>query len=316
MPDTAAQTTLLTLPATPAPASFDGGCAFAEGAYVPLSEAKVSLFDWGFTRSDVTYDVVGVWQGAFFRLDAHIDRFVASMQALRMHIPYDKAQLRAILHGCVRAAGLRDAYVAMVCTRGVPPKGVRDPRLAHNRFYAYAIPYVWIANPEKQQQGLDLHISQRVRIPPESIDPTVKNYHWLDLVQSLFDAYDGGHDTSCMLDALGHIAEGPGFNVFMVKDGAVHTPDRGVLHGISRRTVLELCAQLHIPTHVAPLPVQALRGADEVFITSTAGGVMPVSRIDGVALPGFPGAVTQRLHAAYWAMHSQAPFCDAVDYGG
>ena len=306
----------MNLPTPPATASIDGGCAFADGAYGPLSEAKVSLFDWGFTRSDVTYDVVGVWQGAFFRVDAHIDRFFASMQALRMHIPYSKAQVRDILHGCVRAAGLQDAYVGMVCTRGVAPKGVRDPRLAENRFYAYALPYVWIANPDKQKTGLDLHISQRVRIAPESVDPTVKNYHWLDLVQSLFDAYDGGHDTSCVVDGAGHIAEGPGFNVFVVKNGAITTPARGVLMGISRQTVLELCARLGLPAQAAPITQADLRAADEVFITSTAGGVMPVSKIDGAALPGFPGPITQHLHAAYWAMHDEAAYRDPVDYGG
>lgn len=306
----------MTLPTPPAAASLDGGCAFAEGAYVPLSEAKVSLFDWGFTRSDVTYDVVGVWQGAFFRLDAHIDRFFASMQALRMQIPYDKAQVRAILHGCVRAAGLQSAYVGMVCTRGVAPKGVRDPRLAENRFYAYALPYVWIASPEKQKQGLDLHISQRVRIAPESVDPTVKNYHWLDLVQSLFDAYDGGHDTSCVVDGAGHIAEGPGFNLFMVKNGVVSTPARGVLMGISRQTALELCQRLGITAQTQPVTQEALRTADEVFITSTAGGVMPISKIDGVALTGLPGPgpVTRRLQDAYWAMHDEAAYRDPVDY--
>lgn len=302
----------MTVPTPPATASLDGGCAFAEDAFVPLADAKISLFDWGFTRSDVTYDVASAWQGAFFRLDAHIDRFFASMQALRMTIPYSKPEVREILHGCVRAAGLKDAYVAMVCTRGVPPKGVRDPRLAQNRFYAYAVPYVWIANPEKQREGLDLYISQRVRIAPESVDPTVKNYHWLDLVQSLFDAYDGGHDTSCVVDTAGNIAEGPGFNLFVVKAGSVTTPGRGVLHGISRQTALELCTRLGIAAQVGPVTQDALREADEVFITSTAGGVMPVSKVNGVALAGFPGPVTQRIHAAYWAMHEEAAYRDAV----
>src|SRR5690606_32151880 len=96
---------------------FEGGAAFADGALVPLSEAKVSLFDWGFTRSDATYDVASVWKGAFFRLDDHVDRFYSSLSKLRMQIPYDRATLKEILHACVRAGGLQDAYVAMVCTR-------------------------------------------------------------------------------------------------------------------------------------------------------------------------------------------------------
>lgn len=295
-------------------ACFDGGAAFCDGAFVPLSEAKVSLFDWGFTRSDATYDVASVWKGAFFRLDDHLDRFFASLAKLRMQIPYSRAEVREILHGCVRAGGLQDAYVAMVCTRGVPPRGARDPRLATNRFYAYALPFVWIAPPEKQAAGIDLHISQRVRIAPQSVDPTVKNYHWLDLVQSLFDAYDQGRDTSVVVDGAGHVTEGPGFNLFAVKGGTVMTPDAGVLEGISRRTVIELCGRLGLPLRVAPVPEADVRGADEVFLSSTGGGVLPIAKIDGVPLPRFPGPVTQVLQQAYWAMHDEAAHRDAVSY--
>ena len=293
---------------------FEGGAAFVDGEYVPLSEAKISLFDWGFTRSDATYDVASVWKGAFFRLDDHIDRFLASLDKLRLRIPHDRAALREILHGCVRASGLQDAYVAMVCTRGVPPRGARDPRLAQNRFYAYALPFVWIAPREKQLQGIDLHVSRRHRIAPESVDPTVKNYHWLDLVQSLFDAYDQGRDTSCVTDADGNVTEGPGFNVFVVKDGSVLTADRGVLEGISRRTAIELCERLSIPIRLGPVPIDELRRADEVFLTSTGGGVLPIAKVDGLALPHFPGPVTTRLYDAYWAMHDEGPYRDPVRY--
>jgi branched-chain amino acid aminotransferase len=293
---------------------FEGGAAFVEGNFVPLSEAKISMFDWGFTRSDVTYDVVSVWDGAFFRIDDHLDRFFTSMEKLRFRIPYSRDQVKEILHGCVRAGNLRSAYVAMVCTRGVPPRGVRDPRLAENRFYAYALPYVWIAPREKQLAGIDLHVSLRQRIAASSVDPTIKNYHWLDLVQSLFDAYDQGRDTSCVIDAAGQVTEGPGFNVFMVKDGVVRTTDRGVLEGISRRTAIELCERFSIPLSLAPFSVDALRNADEVFLTSSGGGILPIARLDGVALPQFPGPVTSRLYDGYWAIHDEPAYRDPVAY--
>lgn len=304
----------MSIPLSPA-GQFEGGAAFVDGAFVPLSEAKISLFDWGFTRSDATYDVAGVWQGAFFRLDDHMDRFFASLAKLRLQIPHDRAGLRQVLHGCVRAGGLDAAYVAMVCTRGVPPRGARDPRLAQNRFYAYALPYVWIAPPEKQRAGIDLHISMRQRIAPESVDPTVKNYHWGDLVGSLFDAYDRGRDTSCVVDAEGNVTEGPGFNVFVVKGGVVRTPGRGVLEGISRHTVMVLCERLGLPLQVEPVSVEAVRGADEVFLTSTGGGVLPIARVDGRPLPYFPGPVTERLQQAYWEAHRDPDWSDPVDYG-
>ena len=293
---------------------FEGGSVFIEGDWRPLSEGKISLFDWGFTRSDATYDVASVWHGAFFRLDDHLDRFFSSLAKLRMTIPHSRAEVRAILHGCVRAGGLRDAYVAMVCTRGVPPPGSRDPRLATNRFYAYALPFVWIAPPEKQQAGIDLHISARHRIAPESVDPTVKNYNWLDLVQSLFDAYDRGRDTSVVVDAAGNLTEGPGFNVFVVRDGAVSTPDRGVLEGVSRRTAIELCRRLEIPLRIEAVPASRLERCDEVFLTSTGGGILPIAKVDGRPLPGFPGPVSTRLQRAYWALHDEPQHRDEVDY--
>jgi branched-chain amino acid aminotransferase len=292
---------------------FEGGSVFIDGDWKPLSEAKISLFDWGFTRSDATYDVASVWRGAFFRLDDHLDRFFASLAKLRMSIPYTRAEVRQILHGCVKAGGLANSYVAMVCTRGVPPCGSRDPRLATNRFYAYALPFVWIAPPEKQQSGIDLHVSKRLRIAPESVDPTIKNYHWIDLVLSLFDAYDRGADTSCVVDAHGNVAEGPGFNIFAVKDGVVRTPERGVLEGISRRTVIELCAALAIPLRVEAVPAADLGRADEVFLSSTGGGVLPIAKVDGRPLARFPGAVTRRLQDAYWALHDDPRYRDPVE---
>ncbi|CCV08277.1 Putative branched-chain-amino-acid aminotransferase (fragment) [Mesorhizobium metallidurans STM 2683] len=89
-----------------------------------------------------------MWKGRFFRLDDHIERFQASMRGLRMSLPYSSAEIAEILMECVRRSGLRDAYVQMICTRGVPPHGTRDPRLCENRFYVFAQPFVWIANDE------------------------------------------------------------------------------------------------------------------------------------------------------------------------
>jgi len=112
------------------------------------------------------------------------------------------------------------------------------------------------------------------------------------------------------------VTEGPGFNVFAVQGGTVLTSGHGVLEGISRRTAIELCGRLGIPLRVAPLPVQTLRGADEVFITSSGGGVLPIAKIDGKPVPAFPGPITRRLQDAYWAIHAEPGYRDPVRYEG
>ena len=187
---------------------FSNGAAYVDEQFVPIAEAKISILDWGFLHSDATYDVAHVWKGKFFRLDDHMDRFFSGIDKLHMSIPHNRDELRSILIDCVRASGLRDAYVEMICTRGIPKPGSRDPRECTNQFFAFAIPFVWIANPEKQKQGLHLIVSRLQRIPPESVDPTVKNYHWLDMVMGLFEAYDRGGETAVVVDAQGNLDRG------------------------------------------------------------------------------------------------------------
>lgn len=292
---------------------FPPGVAYIDGAFVPMSEAKISVLDWGFLRSDATYDVAHVWAGRFFRLDAHVERFLAGIDKLRLHLPFDRDRLLAILAECVRRAGLETAYVEMVLTRGRSPTFSRDPRDAINTFLAFAIPLGSVADADQMARGLDLHVASVERISPASVDPTVKNYHWLDLVAGLHEAYDAGAENVLLVDGAGHVTEGPGFNVFAVSGGSVTTPADGVLHGITRDTALKLLAELQVKAVTAPLPVADLGRADEVFITSTAGGIMPVGRIDGKPVgAGGPGPLTERLKDLYWAKHADPAWSVAL----
>jgi branched-chain amino acid aminotransferase len=291
------------------------GIAFVEGVYMPLARASVPLTDRGFVRSDATYDVVHVWNGRFFRLEDHIERFQASMRGLRMSLPYSSKEMADILIECVRRSGLRDAYVQMTCTRGIPPRGTRDPRLCQNRFYAFAQPFVWIANEEQRRDGLSMVVSSVQRIPPEALDPRIKNFHWLDLTMGILEAYDRDAVVAVLVDRDGNITEGAGFNVFSVRDGVLATPESGMFEGMTRRTVIELARELGIGCEVRPVSADELRAADEIFITSTAGGIMPVTVLDGrVYGNGKPGALTSRLNEIYWQRHQEGWLCTEVDY--
>lgn len=287
-------------------ADFSAGAAWIDGDIVPIAEARIPILDWGFTRSDATYDVVHTWDGKFFRLDDHLARFWRGVETLRYQLPIDDAEVRGILQQLVDVSDLSNAYVALIATRGSPMPGSRDPRDCRNQFYAFAIPFVWIANPEKQKTGLQMAISDRERIRPEAVDPTVKNYHWLDFQVALLEAYDAGAETVVLLDSAGNICEGPGFNVFVIKSGTLATPDRGALEGITRQTVIDICKANDIPVSVRPVSVLELKDAEEIIITSTAGGVMPITQVDDAPVGnGVPGKMFTRIHRAYWDMHSE-----------
>jgi branched-chain amino acid aminotransferase len=174
---------------------------------------------------------------------------------------------------------------------------------------------VWIAGPEKQKRGLHATISGVQRIAPGSVDPTAKNYHWLDMTMGLYEAYERGGETAILVDRKSNVVEGPGFNVFVVEDGGIFTPDSGVLEGITRRTVMELASELGIPLEQRAIPAGEMRRAEEAFVTSTAGGIIPVTEVDGKAVGGGkPGPVTLRLREAYWELHRNPRFSTPVRY--
>ena len=164
------------------------------------------------------------------------------------------------------------------CTSGA---GSRDLRTARNRFYCYAVPFIWISSPDRQQASM--RVSEVVRIPSQSVDPSVKNYHWLDLDLALLEAYDHGADLVVLRDLSGAVTEGPGYNVFAHVDGRWLTPGRGTLQGITRRSMIELARQACHQVEEGRLSAEDLYRAAEVLVTSTAGGIMPVTVIDGLA---------------------------------
>lgn len=296
---------------------FSIGAAWMEGEIIPIGDAKISVTDWGLTRSDITYDVVHVWEGKFFRLDVYLDRFEVSIEKLRLDIPQSRDEIKRILHEMVAASRLKSAYVSMVASRGTPSiPGTRDPRQCDNHFYAWVVPFVWVIKPEIAKRGAHVLLAEgATRIGTNSIDQTVKNYHWGDMTKGLFEALDAGYDTAVLLDDQGFVTEGPGFNIFAIVDGKVITPRSGMLEGITRRTVLEVCAELNLPHEVKDITADEFLLADEVFTATTAGGPVSVTRVNKRILGNdAPGPVAQKITQTYWEWHEHDEFTEVIDY--
>lgn len=294
------------------------GAAWMNGDVMPISEARIQVNDWGLVHSDITYDVVPVWEGGFFRLADYLTRFNASRASLRLDVGMEDDAIAAALHEMVAASGLRAAYVAMVASRGVPLiPGTRDPRQCGNHFYAWCVPYVHVMRPDLPAESRSAWIARSVtRIPEGSVDPRVKNYHWGDFTAGLFEAKDKGYETVILLDSDGHVTEGPGFNVFAVCGDRLITSDHGMLEGISRRTVLEMAHERGLKTEIRPLPLEEFLDADEVFLSTSGGGVAPLTRVnDRVYQNGSIGPVTTALHATYWRWIHDPAYRTEISYG-
>ena len=278
------------------------GIVFIDGEYMRPEDAKMSIFDTGFVWGDCVYDVTSTWNGWFFMLDEHLERFRQSCQGFRLENPYLFEEMRRICAECVDRAGLSNAYVKMQITRGIPPHGVRDPRGLTPSVVVYAVPYVWIWGEDKCRNGADLFVSSVERVSSKAIDQRFKNYNRADLVQARLEAYDHGCDDAILTGPDGFLTEGPGFNFFIVRDGTVASPDHNVLEGITRRSVREICEREGIPFELRRIRPEEIGEASEVFTSTTAGGVMPITQIDSKPIGnGHVGIVTSRIQSTYWS---------------
>ena len=295
---------------------YSSGAAWMRGSIIPTSEAAIPVTDWGLTHSDITYDVVHVWDGRFFRVDDYLDRFEQSLIKCRLSVEQNREDMKRILHQIVARSGLQRSYVSMVVSRGQPSvPGSRDPRLCENHFYAWCVPFVWVFLEEVVERGAHLMLPDHIRrIAPDSVDPTAKNYHWGDFTQGLFEAKEAGFDNTVLLDGNGHLTEGPGFNVFMVKDGEVKTPRSGVLEGITRKVAMEICTHHEVAVSQTDITMEQFLQADEIFATTTGGGPVPITRVnDRVFSNNATGPVTHQVMQTYWQWHNDPKMSESVD---
>jgi branched-subunit amino acid aminotransferase/4-amino-4-deoxychorismate lyase len=310
----AARTALLKKSSNP----FAKGIAWVEGQLVPLSQARIPLIDQGFLHSDLTYDVPAIWDGRFFRLDDHLSRLEASCHKLRMRLPLPKEQINRILDEMTAKSGIQDGFVSLIVTRGLTGvRGATPEQLVKNNLYMFIQPYIWVMQPEVQRTGGSAIVARTVRrTPVGSMDPTVKNLQWGDLTRGILEASDRGAMYPFLTDGDGNLTEGSGFNIVLVKDGILFTPERGVLEGVTRKSVLEIARANGIDARVEFVPVEMAYLCDEIFICTTAGGIMPVTSLDGKPVKdGRIGPITKMIWDQYWAMHYDSRYSYAINYG-
>ncbi len=279
----------------------DSKVAYLHGDYVPVEDAKVSVFDRGFLYGDGVYETLGVHGARIFRLDDHLDRLFRSLSLLRLNLSMTKSDVREAVFETVRLNGYRDAYVRIVISRGTSFPSV-DTRAATNA------PTVLILVHSRVQPasmagffgstGLRLRIVSIRKTPSTSLDPRAKTLNYLNQMLARLEATDAGADEALLLDAHGFVAEGAGDNFFAVHGNELVTPGpQEILAGITRAMVIEIAAELGYPVSERNMTTYDIYTADEAFVTSTYGGILAVSEVNGRPIGGgaVPGTVTEAL---------------------
>jgi branched-chain amino acid aminotransferase len=272
--------------------------------------ARVSVFDRGFLYGDSVYETIATIGGRLFALAEHLDRLERSAAGIGLALP-PRALIERAIADTVAAAANAESRVRVMVTRGTGAFEMDPASAGAPELVVIVAPH---GGPTEAmyERGVAVEIVSVARNHPAALDPAVKSGNYLNNVLALAQARQrsGAHE-AILCTAGGSVAEGASSNVFAVNGGQVRTPalSVGILAGVTRSKVLELCARAAIPAvEVDAMTPDELRGADEVFLTSAARGVLPVTRVDGKPVgAGVPGPVTRRLRALYLELGGRAP---------
>ncbi len=272
-----------------------------DGEWHDRATAKVSVFDHGLLYGDGVFEGIRVYAGRVFRLADHLDRLYDCAKAVDLTIPIPQPELSDAVEEAVRRSGLRDAYIRPIVTRGIGDLGI-DPRKCARPTVIIIVDEITIWPAERYEQGLAV-ITAGTPIPHrEALSPRVKSLNYLSHAMAKLEANNAGADEALMLDPSGHVAEGTGQNLFVVKRGVLRTPplSAGILGGITRAVVIELAAEAGRPVREELINRFDVYTADEAFLTGTASEIAPIGRYDGRTIgSGKAGPITKDLMARF-----------------
>ena len=275
-----------------------------DGQWRDRATATVSVYDHGLLYGDGVFEGIRIYGGKAFRLTEHIDRLYDSAQAIWLTIPIPRAELIAVTEEAVRRSGIAEGYIRHIITRGVGDLGL-DPRKCEKPSIIIIVDTIRLWPEEIYEKGLNV-VTAGTPIPQrESLSPRVKSLNYLAHILAKIEGVQAGADEVLMLDSAGHVAEGSGQNLFVVKQGRIRTPPAyaGILRGVTRDLVIEIAAQAGYDVREELLNRYDVYTADEAFFTGTATEVVAIRQVDGRLIgAGKSGPITRDLRARFQAL--------------
>lgn len=274
---------------------------YIDGAFLPESEAKISVFDHGLLYGDGVFEGIRFYNGRVFRLEGHLDRLWDSARAICLTIPLSREEMTAALLDTVRQNELRDGYIRLIVTRGVGTLGL-NPETCKRPGVIIIAASIALYPEELYKRGLDVITCGTRRISPAALSPQVKSLNYLNNILAKIEAAQAGAGEGLMLNEQGFVAECTGDNIFVLKGGILLTPpiSAGGLRGITRGVVIQIAAEFGIAVQEPEMTRYDIYTADECFLTGTAAEIIPVISLDKRLIgSGKPGPETARFIARF-----------------
>jgi branched-chain amino acid aminotransferase len=282
------------------------GLIWLDGEMVPWREAKTHVLTHTLHYGLGCFEGVRAYNTAngpaIFRLQEHTDRLFRSAHILNMKMPFTKDDVNEAQRAAVRENNLDEAYLRPMVFLGSEGMGLRADNLkVHVMVAAWSWPSYM--SPEARERGIKVRTSSYTRHHVNITMCKAKaNGNYINSMLALNEAIACGCDEALLLDNEGYVAEGSGENIFILRDGVLHTPElTSCLEGITRATIIEFARELGIPVRERRITRDEIYIADEAFFTGTAAEVLPIRELDGRVIgQGKRGPVTEKLQTMYF----------------
>ena len=285
------------------------------GEFVPWDEAKVHVLTHGLHYGTGVFEGIRCYDTqldgpAIFRHQDHLDRLYRSAELYYMPIPYEREQLRQATLELVGRNGMRSCYIRPLVFRGYGTMGLFpldapvDVAIAVWEWGSYL-------GEEGKTRGVRAKVSSWRRISSDSLIPQAKACgQYLNSVLAKIESHKAGYEEAILLDDKGHVCEGTGENLFVVRDGVIHTPPltASILDGINRRSAITIARDMGYEVVERDISRGELYLADELFCTGTAAELTPIREVDDHAIgSGEPGPITRAVQSAFEdALHGRS----------
>lgn len=278
----------------------DGSVIYLDGELVATADAKVSVFDHAFLYGDGVFETFRVVDGRVFRMEPHLDRLERSAAAIALDLPLPRDGIRRAILATIAANPWPMGFVKAIVSRGAGPEPLLEHAGLASRLVVIVRPSMPFFADGAAIRGVTAAIVGTRKTPFAALDPRIKSLNYLNMIRSRIEARGLGANESILLDERGRVVEGSIYNVVAIRGDRLVTPIDGCLEGITLETTLEAAARLGYDVRRADVYPYDLETADEAIFTSTAVGLLPVTRLNGRPIgAGRPGEAFRRLAAAY-----------------
>ena len=274
---------------------------YIDGEFFSRADAKISVMDSGYLLGDGVWEGIRLYNNHLIHLEKHLVRLYEGAETIQMNIGISKSEMRSALEQTLqRNEMISDVHIRLIVSRGIKSTPYQHPNVTIGHPTIVIIPEYKKPNPKLKVEGITLGTVSTIRNNLTQ-DPRVNSLSKHNCIAACIEADKMGVDEGLMLDPNGYVSTCNSTNFFMIKGNEVWTSNgQHCLNGVTRYSVIDICKKKEIVIKEKEFSVNDVHGADEVFVTGTFAGIIPVRSVDGNTIgDGIRGPLTEKLQTWY-----------------